>query len=171
MNVYFFITAQVLGISIFFLNAIGHSKLTTKKVYKYNNICNGLSIIQYCLLGAYSGAVSCFIAVVRNFVFSKFKKKVPFYVLLIYIIIVLIISVNVVKTPFDLIPISNIILYAVGLWTKDIFKIKILGIYTCVSGFIYDFNKKAYASVLNEIVDGVIGVRSLIILKRKKTKR
>ena len=46
----FFIIAQILGALVFILNIIGHAKLTTKKVYLYNSICNALSIAQYSLL-------------------------------------------------------------------------------------------------------------------------
>ena len=41
-----FIIAQVLGGFIFLLNVLAHAKLTTGKVYLYNGLCNGLSVIQ-----------------------------------------------------------------------------------------------------------------------------
>ena len=163
-----FIIAQVLGILTFVLNTIGHTKLTTKKVYAYNAICNGIGVLEYLLLGAFSGALCCFIACARNFVFSRYKEKVPLYVLLIYIVLVIVLNYKLVNNVFDIIPIINIILYAVALWTKDIMKIKKTGLFTFITGVIYDFNKRAYATVLTEIIDGIIAVRCIIILNKKK---
>ena len=166
-----FIIAQVLGTIIFILNIVGSTKLTTKKVYTYNSICNGLTIIEYSLLGAYSGALCCFIAVVRNFIFAKFKKKVPIYVLLIYITLVVILNLKLIKGPLDIIPIVNIIMYAMALWTKDIMNIKIVGIYTCVTGIVYDIKKGAYISVLNQLIDGIVGILCVIKLMSKKKRK
>ncbi|MCR4581851.1 MAG: YgjV family protein [Bacilli bacterium] len=52
------IIANILGGIIFILNIIGNAKLTTKKVFIYNALCNGLSVIQYLLLGAWTGIIS-----------------------------------------------------------------------------------------------------------------
>lgn len=163
-----FICAQILGITVFILNIVGNTKMTTKKVYIYNGVCNGLSGIQYVLLGAWSGALCCVIALLRNIVFAKFKKKVPLYVLLIYIAITILLNFKLVNNILDVIPIINIIVYAIALWTKDILKIKTAGLFTCIIGVMYDFNKRAYATVLNELIDGIIAVRCIILLKRRK---
>ena len=170
MQEIFFIIAQILGITVFILNIIGNTKLTTKKVYKYNSICNGISIIQYSLLTAWSGAICCLIALTRNKVFGKFKDKIPLYVLLVYIMITLILNAKFINTPLDIIPVVNIIIYAIGLWTKDIMKIKKVGIFTCIIGIIYDYSKGAYATVLNEIIDGIVGIRCVFILNKNKGK-
>ena len=165
-----FICAQIIGGLVFLLNIICHAKLTTKKVYIYNGIINGLCTVQYCLLSAWSGALCCFIALIRNIVFSKYKNKVPLYVLIIYILVVILLNYKLVHNILDIIPIINIIIYAIGLWTKDIMKIKKIGFFTCLIGIIYDFNKKAYVTVLNEIIDGIIGIRCIFILKKKNGK-
>lgn len=167
----FFIIAQILGALVFILNIVGHAKLTTKKVYLYNSICNALSIAQYSLLGAWSGALCCLIALIRNFVFARFKKRVPLYVLLIYIGIVVLLNFKLVHNILDVIPVINIIIYAIALWTKDIMKIKIIGVFTCIIGIIYDYTSKAYVIVLNEIIDGIVGIRCISILNRDKKRR
>lgn len=167
-----FVIVQILGALVFLLNIYGNTKLSTKKVYIYNGICNGLSVIQYCLLGAWSGALCCIIAVVRNIVFSKFKKNVPVYILLIYIVLVILLNYKIVNGPLDVIPIINIIVYAIALWTKKIMNIKVIGLLTCIDGVFYDFINGAYVSVLNQVIDGIVGVRCIYILnKESKTKK
>lgn len=169
-----FVTVQILGALVFFLNIIGNTKLSTKKVYLYNGICNSLSVIQYCLLGAWTGALCCIIAVLRNIVFSKFKKDVPILALLIYIALVILLNYKVVNNVLDIIPIINIIIYAIALWTKKIMNIKVIGLITCIDGVVYDFINGAYVSVLNQVIDGIVGIRCIYILNKenkKKTKR
>ncbi len=167
-----FIIAQVFGLLVFIFNIIGHTKLTTKKVYIYNGICNSLSAVQYVLLGALSGALCCLIAILRNIVFYKYKNKVPIYILLIYISLVILLNFNFVHNVLDIIPIINVIIYAIALFTKDIMNIKVTGVFTCLLGIIYDFTNKAYVTVLNEIIDGIIGIRCINILrKNEKYKR
>ena len=131
------IIANILGGVIFLLNIISNAKLTTKKVYIYNALCNGLSIIQYLLLSAWTGVICCIIAVVRNIVFALFKKEVPFVVLAIYIVLVLLLNYKLVNSVIDIVPIINITIYAVALWTKKIRNIKVVGIITCATGIIY----------------------------------
>lgn len=166
-----FVTVQILGALVFILNIIGNTKLSTKKVYIYNGVCNGLSVLQYSLLGSWTGALCCVIAVIRNIVFSKFKKDVPLIVLLIYITIVVLLNYKLVHTPLDIVPIVNIIIYAIALWTKKIMNIKVIGVFTCIDGVVYDFINGAYMTVLNEIIDGIVGVRCIYLLNQEKKKK
>ncbi|MCR5223659.1 MAG: YgjV family protein [Bacilli bacterium] len=161
-----FIIAQVFGVCIFILNIITFSYKETNKVLLFNGLANALSIIQYILLGAYTGALCCTIAVTRNVIFSKFKDKVPVIYLIIYVVLVIIINASFVKSIIDIIPIINIIIFAIALWTKKIKLIKVVGIFTCVDGVFYDFVKKAYTSIINEVIDGVVGVICLLRIKK-----
>ena len=165
-----FICAQLVGTIVFILTLICSSKLTAKEVMKYNALSNFLAIIQYVLLGAYSGAICCLIAGTRDIIFSRYKKKIPLYILLIYIALVVIINYSFINNVFDIIPVINIIVFAIALWSKDILSIKVIGIYTCVSGVIYDFRKRAFVAVIKELIDGFVGLRSLLILRKNKLK-
>lgn len=166
-----FVTVQILGALVFILNIIGNTKLSTKKVFVYNGVCNSLSVIQYSLLGSWTGALCCIIAVIRNIVFSKFKKDVPLIVILIYIVLVLLLNYRLVHSFLDIIPIVNIIIYAIALWTKKIMNIKIIGVFTCINGVFYDFINEAYVTVLNEFIDGIIGIRCIYILNKENNKK
>ena len=166
-----FIIANILGGLIFILNVLSNAKLTTKKVYIYNGLCNGLSIIQYVLLGAWTGALCCVIAVIRNIIFVLFKKDIPVIYLIIYLVIAIGLNIGFINGIVDIIPIINISIYAIALWTKKITNIKIIGIITCITGIIYDFMHGAYITVLNEIVDGIAGFVSLRIITKNNKSR
>ena len=165
---YSFLIAQILGTIIFLINSYGLTKLTTSKVSFYNGLANGLSSTQYLLLGAYSGALCCIIAVVRNMVFSRYKKEIPLYVLIIYILVVLVFNSKLIHSTLDIIPIFNIIIFAITLWTKNIWNIKAFGVISCVDSVVYDYCTGAYATILTEVVAGIIGINCLIKLRKNK---
>ena len=166
--------AQILGVVIITIDVIGMTKLTTGKVYLFNGISNGLAVIQYLVLGAWTGALCCLIAVLRNIVFSRHKNKVPLYILIIYIVIAVALNITFIHSWIDIIPIINIVIYAIALWTKNIMNIKVVGLATCVDGVVYDYSKQAYVTVIKEVLDGVIAIRCIYLLikenKKKRTK-
>lgn len=174
MNNIILIIAQVLGVIILIVDIYGMTKLTTEKVYLFNALGNGLAVIQYLLLGAWTGALCCLIAVLRNIVFSKYKDKVPLSFLLIYILIVILFNFSLIHSWVDLIPLINIIIYAIALWTKNIINIKVVGFATCIDGVIYDYSKRAYVTIIKELLDGIIAIRCIYLLikdnKKKRTK-
>lgn len=163
-----FIIAQVIGVVSFVLNILTFSKDTTNKVLLFNGLGNFLGVVQYLLLGAYTGALCCTIAVIRNIIFSRFKKDIPIIYLIIYIVLVLVLNVPLVHHVVDIIPIFNITIFAVALWTKNILYIKYVGIFTCIDGVMYDFLMKAYTAIINELIDGFVGIRSLMRIKSGK---
>lgn len=165
-----FILAQILGIIIFITGVISYSKKETKQVYFYNGITNGLLVIQYVLLGAYTGAISCLMATIRNVILIYYKKRIPISYLVIYLIISVLINVYFVKSFIDIIPIFNIVIFSIALWSKNIRHIKITGIMTCTNGIIFNAYKNAYTSILYEFICGLAGVNALIEINRSKKK-
>ena len=138
-----FIIAQVIGVVSFVLNILTFSKDTTNKVLLFNGLGNFLGVVQYLLLGAYTGALCCTIAVIRNIIFSRFKKDIPIIYLIIYIVLVLVLNVPLVHHVVDIIPIF-------------------------IDGVMYDFLMKAYTAIINELIDGFVGIRSLMRIKSGK---
>lgn len=171
MDKILFFIAQALGICSFTTTIISSAKNSTDKVLFYNGLGNLLASLQYLLLGGYTGALCCIIAVIRNIVFSKYKDKVPVYILIIYLVLVLIINYPLIHGFIDILPVFNIMIYAIALWTKNIVVIKVAYLSTFTTGIIYDFNKKAYTSMLTQVIDGIVGTTSLIILLKKKKKK
>ena len=170
MDKILFILAQIVGSMAVSLQIIGSSKPTTKEVYFYNGTCNLLFTIQYCLLGAWAGALCCLIATLRNIIFYRYKKRIPVYVLMSYLVIAILLNYSVIHSFIDVLPLVNIVVYSIALWTKDIMYIKIVGLITIIGGTIYDFTTKAFVSLLSQLIDGTVGIISLHKL-RKKPKR
>lgn len=163
-----FVIAQILGFIIFILNIIGQSKLTARKVIRYNTFTSVLAVLEYGLLGAWSGLACCVVSIARNLAFNHYKNKVPLYILLLYIVAVIAINFPFIHNVVDVFPVFNIIIYAIALWTKNIMAIKIVGLCTAIPGTIYNLTYKAYVAILNEVV--LCTVRFIAIYQIKKQK-
>lgn len=163
------IIAQIFGlISIFFVT-VANVKTKKKEILFFNGIANVFSCIQYCLLGAWTGAVSTIIAATRNAIFSRFKdNNIPLYVLIIYLIIVLIINGFIYTDIISLIPIFNVCIFAYGLWQKDVGRLKIIMIIVGLTGVLYDTINLAFVSVINQSISAITGTIGYIRYRKEE---
>ena len=151
-----FIVAQLFGIAAFTFNFLSTSSTNKRAILTYNALANFSNSLCYLLLGAFTGVISSVVAVIRNLVFDKYikrKKKIPFLILVIYLIVALIINIPFVKNVLDIIPIFNIIIYGIALWYGNVFILKIATTVAGVTGIIYNFIVQAYTSMLHSISD------------------
>ena len=167
-----FIVAQVFGVLVFIAGILSYYKNNTKEVLIYNGISNTLCALQYLFLGAYTGALCCIIATTRNIVFSRFKKDIPVIYLIIFIAILLLTNFKLVNNVVDVIPIINVFIYSIALWTKDIFSIKKMSLIACIDGVVFNLYKGAYIGVVYEIVFSCAVVKSYreLLKEQKKLK-
>lgn len=164
------IVAQIFGILVLFTGILSYYKTSTKEVLIYNAITNGLSALQYVFLGAYTGAVCLLIAIIRNIVFSLFKKDIPLIYLIIFIVVLILTNFKLVHSVIDIIPIINVFIYTIALWTKDIMSIKKIGLIACIDGVVFNLYKHAYTGVLYEIVFSYTVVKSYRELRKEQKK-
>ena len=163
-----FILAQIVSAVEFLFNIIGNAKLKTNKILLYNGICSALSIIEYCLLGAWTGIACCIAVIIRNIVFSRYEKKIPLYILLIFIAAALILNIPTIHNVFDALLTLNIIVYATALWTRNVKAIKVVGLITEIPCIIYNFANQAYVGVLKNIILSAVQIRCIYQLNKKK---
>lgn len=167
-----FIIAQIFGVFAFFTGILSYYRNNAKEVIFYNGLCNFFCCIQYMFLGAYTGALCCIIATTRNIVFSRFKKDIPLIYLVLFLIVLILTNFKLVNSVIDVIPIINVFLYSIALWTKDIFSIKKMSFVACVDGVIYNIFKGAYVGILYETVFGIAVVKSYLeLIKEKRLKK
>lgn len=155
-----FIIAQLFGVLGFVFNFLSTQKEEKNQILLYNGLANALSGIQYFFLGAYSGAVSTFIATGRNIVFSRFKKSVPLIILIIYLIIAIMFNIQNVTSVITIIPIINICTYGIAICQNNVKVIKIIVILNSILGLIYDACNLAIASMCSQLfslIGGIIG--------------
>jgi len=162
------ILAQVVGIIGFYLNINSTLKTTKNKVLLYNGLANIASTIQYLLLGAFNGAICCFIATIRNLVFAKYKNNIPIYVLITYILIVIPLNLIGYDGILSLLPTFNIIIYAIGLYQKNIGTLKIITIIISTTGMIYDICNLAIVGAISQACAMISGTMGYLKYKKEK---
>lgn len=165
-----FIIAQIFGVLVFIAGILSYYKNNTKEVLIFNGISNTLCALQYVFLGAYTGALCCIIATLRNIVFSRFKKDIPVIYLILFIVILILTNFKLVNNVIDVIPIINVFIYSIALWTKDIFSIKKMSLIACIDGVVFNLYKGAYIGVIYEIVFAVAVVKSYRMLLKEQKK-
>ena len=163
-----FIVAQIFGVLVFITGILSYYKNDTKEVFIYNGMSNTLCGLQYLFLGAYTGALCCIIATVRNIIFSMFKKDIPIIYLIVFIVILLLTNFKLINNVVDIIPIINVFIYSIALWTKDIISIKKISLIACIDGVVFNLYKAAYIGVIYEIVFAYAVVKSYRELKKIK---
>ena len=166
-----FVLAQIVGVVEFLFNVIGNAKLTPKKILFYNSVCSALAILEYCLLGAWTGIACCVAVILRNVIFSRYKKKIPLYVLLIFIVVAVALNIPTIHNVFDALLMLNIVAYATALWTKNVMAIKVVSLITEIPCIMYNFVNQAYVVILSNLVIGFVLIRSIYQLKKKPQKK
>lgn len=157
-----FLLAQISRIISAFFGIISDKSSNRKQIYLFNSIANIFSGIQYYLLNAITGAISCIVAIFRNIIFYKYNKKVPLYVLIIYIIALILLNSKSYVNYFAVIPVLLVIVYSVSLYINKVKVIKYAILITDLLEIIYDVYYKAYAGIAVCLIDAIIVIISLI---------
>ena len=147
--------SQLFGILAAFSMFASSWQKTRNKILFYLIFDNIFYFLQYLLLGAYSGAMSNIVGLLRTISFSK-KGKNRFYKtnIMLYIIVILHVFVGLVTYDgiLSLFPIFASILYAIVLWQDNTTRIRIGTSIVLFMWIIYNFNIQAYISFLAYIV-------------------
>lgn len=165
------IIAQIMGAFGFVANIFSTQQNTKKKTVAYNMLSNCCCGVQYILLGAYNGAISILVAIARDTIFMRFKKKIPLYVLIIYIVIAIIVNIPCYDGLISLLPIFNIVAYGIGVYKTDVKYLKIVIIFVGISGAIYDAASLAIVGMISNTFLAISGIVGYIRYKKLHNKR
>lgn len=165
------IIAQIMGLLCFVANIFSTQQDTKNKTMIYNRLANCFSGIQYILLGAYNGAISILVAITRDTVFIRYKKKIPLYILIIYIIVAITVNIPCYNGIISLLPIFNIIVYGIAVYQNNVEYLKLAIIFVGISGAIYDAASLAIVGMFSNTflaISGIIGYIRYRNLQSKK---
>ena len=139
--------------------------LDSRRITMYNGVANIFLGISYLFLNALTGAICSFICILRNFIFYKFKNKLPILVLLLYFAIVIALNIKEIHILIDIIPLLLVIIFGSALYYQDPLKIKYAGIIVSLLEIIYDYYYKSYMGIFCCVVYIFV---TLISLKERK---
>lgn len=167
MNIIIAQLSKLVGASF----SIAANKTTEeKRIFIYNGFDNFFCMIQYLLLGAYTGGIVCGLTIIRNILFYRFKKP-PIIILLLFLLGVYICNYFVLSEWYTYLPMAMGTFYSIALYTKKVKNIKYASILTCSIEIIYDYNVKAYLGMILCVVSIICAIISLKKLDKKKNKK
>ncbi|MBQ7802356.1 YgjV family protein [Candidatus Saccharibacteria bacterium] len=145
--------AQFFGLISLVILAISFHKKKKSDLLALQTVSNLSSGIQYFLLGALSGGFIHLICVARNFVFRKYKKKIPPLAVYLTLLSILVVTALSFDGLTSLLPMFSISLYTYALAFGDLRKIRIIDIVACFIAIIYNLLVGAYVGIIVSVVE------------------
>ncbi len=165
-----FIFAQILGGLGAISMMLSSWQKSRKKIFVFLLFDNIFYLLQYIVLGAYAGAITNVVGLVRTILFSK-KGKNKFlssnYPFAIVIFLYIILNVFTYDGLFSLFPSVASIVYAIVLWQDEPKKIRMGSSFMLFMWFIYNLVVRAYVGALTEFCLFVSSVIAIIKIDLK----
>ena len=158
-----YFSSQIIVLIAYFLLGIGFQKEKKIQILKYSTIYQVLMIIHYSLLFGISGIIASIIALFRNllFIYNEKKDKTnPVWVLVLFSIVAIILTVFFYKTPADLLPCALTIIGIYSYWVKNTKVIRYSNLLISICYILYGISLKSYFSIFCEIyiiINTIIG--------------
>jgi len=139
---------------------------------KLHILASGFFAIHYFLLGAYSGSAINTMNILRNYSFSKFKKKKNSWLLpAIFIVLFIIIGIVSWQGWISLLPILSAVGGTIAFWQSKPKIIRILSFIILPMWFIYDALSGSYPGMIAEFIiftSDIVGLCRYDIFKNRK---
>lgn len=147
-----FITAQIFGAIGSGLTIIAGQMKDKKKYLSFYLLSYIFFIISLVLLNAFAGAINTAIMAILTIVFSKLQnKKVPVWLILIFVVLVALGNIITYKNIFSLLPAIASYIYFFILLLNNMKIVRKLTVILRALWMIYDFISKAYATFVLDI--------------------
>lgn len=151
--------AQIVGIAAVATFLLSYQQKKRKNIILWNAISRGLYILQYCLLGAFSGAVLDVLGALSSVLAGKkeqgfIKKHTKLTMLLINgaIVIAGLVIAILHRSLWDLLPIAGVLLHTGAFWITDEKIIRRISLAGSPFWFIYNFHSLAFGSAVGDIL-------------------
>lgn len=138
-----------------------------KKALLYISLDSFFYILQYALLGAFSGLYSNMVSFFRTIIFyhkdknKSYQKIIVIFVILAYIFV----GIYTYDSLVSIFPVVVSILYTIALWQDDVKIIRYSTMVLVLGWLIYNLSVGAYASSLIEFVILLSSIISIIKLE------
>ncbi len=155
MNDIFFILAQILAIVAFGLDTLAMQFKKKSGILIMGIISNMTYALEYVFLGAWTGAISLLIGMIRNityFIFDKKGLKPNIIVLMIFIFLLVGAGIYTWENTTSLLPMIALIIWSVASWQDNTKYMRVAEIIICIMWIVYDLFVGAYAGCLTEFI-------------------
>ena len=169
------IISQIIGFAAVGLYLLSYQLKKRKQIVWVTCISNLLYVLQYVLLGAFSGAIMDMMSTVSSFFAAK-KNDKPFVrfsrwlgpVNLVVIAVVGLISAYMQKDLLELLPIAGALFQTGGLWCDDEQTIRKFGLCSAPFWLVYNFINQAYGAAVGTVFIMVSAVTAMMRYRKKE---
>lgn len=150
---------QIIGLAAVATFLLSYQQKTRQKIIAFNVVSRCLYILQYLLLGAFSGAILDVLGAISSFVAGKkhtsFVKK--HLTLVIVLITALILGAGIAislinRSYLDLFSLTGVLLHTSAFWLNREKVIRWVSLAGCPFWFIYNFTSQAYGSAVGDLL-------------------
>ncbi len=170
------IVSQFIGLAAVGLYLLSYQLKKRRDIVWVTCISNALYVLQYILLGAFSGAIMDFMSTVSSFLAAKknqpaFKKHARWLAIsnMIVITVVGLISAYLQKEWIELLPIVGALFQTGGLWFDNEQTIRKFGLCSAPFWLIYNYISQAYGAALGSVIAMVSIITAMIRYRNKGT--
>ena len=152
---YNFAVAQTFGVIGIIFSVLSMQMKTKKNIMIMLLGLNLASALNFLFLDSFSGSLVCFFAVLEtfiNYLFDSKNKKVPIYIIVIYVIVNLVLGFSTFKSFLDIIPVACALLFCATVCTNKESNIRKLMFGNQSLWLIYDIIVKAYMFSISNIL-------------------
>ncbi len=167
MNIFL---AQIIGSFAvsFFIFSIQFKK--RKDILKIQFIANILYAIQYFVLNVFIAGYMNIISGIRCLIFYQYdkkKKKIPSFLLYIFIALIILIGIINYNNFLSLIPIIITLFYIISSYYKDTKVIRYVFLICSIIWLFYNFKVEAYVSLIGNVFEFTSGIIAIIRFRKK----
>lgn len=148
--------ANVIGISAVIVYLLSYQQKTQKKIAALNMTCRGLYVMQYILLGAYSGAVLDILCMIALLPAQRKEKawvqKYRVWIIMASVLALIVAGLLLDKTIFGLLVILGCNLAMVAFWMDSEKKTRLVSLLSCPCWLAYNLASGAYGSSMGDVM-------------------
>ncbi len=168
------VVSQIIGFTAVGLYLLSYQLKKRRQIVWVTCISNALYVLQYILLGAFSGAVMDFMSTVSSFLAAK-KNDEPFRhhtrwlaaSNMIIIAVVGLISAFLQREWIELLPIAGALFQTGGLWFEDEQTIRRFGLCSAPFWLVYNYISQAYGAAVGSVI-AIVSITIAMVRYRKK---
>lgn len=169
------VAAQIIGTAGVVLFLLSYQLKKRRDIVWVTCISNALYVLQYLMLGAFSGAIMDFMSTVSSFLAAgkntpSFRKhtRALIWANMAVIAVVGLISALVQHQWIELLPVAGTLLQAGSMWCDDEQDIRKLGLFGAPFWLVYNFISQAYGATLGSVIAIVSIIVAMICYRKKK---
>lgn len=167
--------AQALAVGVCIMTSLSYLA-KQKKTYLMEQVAaNSLYCAQYILLGAYAGAISNVLTIVKLIVcyFNEKKGKGnPTWQALLFCGLSIVLGVFAIKGWYSVIPIVNAVIFTLGIWQDNPIFLRVMAGICSLLWIVFNFAVGAYVAAAYSAVEFIVVVVTMVkLIRQSKTQK